>query len=119
MALLEKSREAGFYVARVSVQAPGMPVAVNVDTRESDVACLAEPDLQKSLEGTGVTVSATQSDLNADIETARTGRSFWRFLMIAGLTLLVIESLFADRILRRNQSSQNHPGTPPQPVEVA
>jgi len=45
VALLENAQEAGFYVARVSVQAPGMPVAVNVDTRESDVACLGESEL--------------------------------------------------------------------------
>ncbi len=118
MALLEKSGEAGFYVARVSVQAPGMPVAVNVDTRESDVACLTGPELEKRMEGTGVTLSASEADLSADIETARTGRSFWRFFMIAGLVCLIIESLLADRILRRNWSSRDQASPAPQKIGV-
>ena len=112
MALLEKSREAGFYVARVSVQAPGMPVAVNVDTRESDVACLSGIELKKSLEETGITVSATEADLVADIQAARTGKSSWRFFIIAGLVFLIIESLFADRMLRRGRSTQSQPQSP-------
>ena len=36
--MLENATEAGFYEAKVSVQAPGMPVAVNVDPGESTVA---------------------------------------------------------------------------------
>lgn len=119
VALLEKSREAGFYVARVSVQAPGMPVAVNVDTRESDVACLSGAELEESLKGTGITVSATEADLTADIEAARTGRSSWRFFIMAGLAFLIIESLFADRILRRGRSTKTHANSSPQQVEVA
>lgn len=107
VALLEKSREAGFYVARVSVQAPGMPVAVNVDTRESNVACLTAPELIKSLQGTGIAVSATDAELSANITMARTGRASWRFFMMAGLVFLVAESLLADRLLtRRNRSNQ-------------
>jgi hypothetical protein len=44
VALLESAPEAGYYTARVSVQAPGLPIAVNVDPRESDVACLPGPN---------------------------------------------------------------------------
>jgi len=113
VALLERSREAGFYVARVSVQAPGMPVAVNVDTRESGVACLSGPEVGESLAGTGITVSATEADLSADIAAARTGRSSWRYFLMAGLAFLVIESMLADLILRRDQSSQDQAGALP------
>ncbi|MBT3202523.1 MAG: VWA domain-containing protein [Phycisphaerales bacterium] len=119
VALLDKSREAGFYVARVSVQAPGMPVAVNVDTRESDVACLSGDELRKSLKGTGITVSASETDLAADIEAVRMGRSSWRFFILAGLAFLIIESLLADRILRRGRSTQSQTGPAPQQMEVA
>jgi hypothetical protein len=119
MALLEKSSEAGFYVARVSVQAPGMPVAVNVDTRESDVACLTGSELGERMKGTGVTLSTSEAELSADIETARTGRSLWRFFMIAGLICLIIESLLADRILRRNWSSRNQASPAPEKMGVA
>jgi hypothetical protein len=86
-----------------------MPVAVNVDTRESDVACLGESELRTSLEGTGITVAATETDLLSAMEATRTGRSSWRFFMFAGLVVLLIECLFADRLLRKQWSSRQQP----------
>jgi len=121
VALLENAKEAGFYMARVSVQAPGMPVAVNVDTRESEVACLPESELRTNLEGTGVTVAASEMELVAAIETSRTGRSSWRFFMIAGLVFLLLECLFADRLLRKQRPNQQQPDqqqTDPSPANV-
>ena len=118
MALLERARQAGFYMARVSVQAPGMAVAVNVDTRESDVACLTESELGTRLEGTGITAATTETDLLAAIETTRTARSSWRFFMIAGLAVLLIECLFADRLLRKQRSSQKQTDPSPANMEV-
>lgn len=117
VALLEHSNEAGFYTAKVSVQAPGMPVAVNVDTQESDVACMDDKVLMDRLEGTGIEVITNEVDLVAGISTARTGRSSWRFFMIAALCLLVGESLFAERILGR-KSKRTNTAAPPA-VEVA
>jgi len=98
VAMLENSREAGFYEARVSVQAPGIPVAVNVDTGESEVASLTPTQLNANLKGTGVTVTNSGAELTAAIETNRTERSFWRNFMIAGLIFLLLESLFAERL---------------------
>ncbi len=109
VAMIENADEAGFYLARVSVQSAGMPVAVNVDTSESDVASLPASDLAKHLEGTGITIAANEPDLMAAIDTARTGRSSWRFFMIAGLAFLLIESLFADRLLRRQEPRKSQP----------
>jgi hypothetical protein len=106
VAMLENSREAGFYEARVSVQAPGMPVAVNVDPSESDVASLTPTELNTNLEGTGVTVTASEAELAAAIETNRTGRSFWRYFMIAGLIFLLVESLFAERLRKKKRASR-------------
>lgn len=119
VALLEQSDEAGFYLARVSVQAPGMPIAVNVDTRESDVSSSSSSELIAGLEGTGVTVSATQADLTADIATARTGRSSWRYFMIVALVLLVSESLLADRLYQKKQTTSGQVEPSPQPVGAA
>jgi len=53
-----------------------------------------------------------QAGLN--ISTARTGKSSWRFFMIAALCLLIGESLFADRIHGRNskRASTPSPATP-------
>ncbi len=118
VALLDKSREAGFYVARVSVQSPGMPVAVNVETRESNVSCLAAAEIKESLKGTGITVSATEADLAAAIETARTARSSWRFFMLTGLALLIFESLLADRMLGRSRGAQSKTDPASQQAEV-
>ena len=119
VALLENSREAGFYVARVSVQAPGMPVAVNVDHRESDVTSLTASELMTNLEGTDVTVANSEADLAAAIETTRTGRSSWRQFMIAGLVLLLIESLFADRLRKRKRASSKQPAPAHMPEALA
>ncbi len=108
VALLDHAREAGFYLARVSVQSPGMPIAVNVNTRESNVKCLSAFETASRFEGTGITVAHSEMDLRYAIEQARAGRSFWLSFMIAGLTLLVVESLFADRLLK-NPSPAKEP----------
>jgi len=113
VALLEHAREAGFYMARVSVQSPGMPVAVNVDTRESNAKCLSMPETVSSFEGTGITVAHLDTDLLGVIEQTRTGRSFWPFFMVAGLMLLLIEGLFADRLLKNS-----YPASEPAPTSA-
>ncbi len=112
VARLENAWEAGFYEARVSVQAPGMPVAVNVDHRESDVMSLTSSELHTNLERTGVTVAASDTELAAAIETTRTGRSSWRQFMIAGLALLLIECLLANRLQGRRHNSTLKDGAP-------
>ncbi|MFP6586888.1 MAG: hypothetical protein VB814_04520, partial [Pirellulaceae bacterium] len=104
VAMLESAQEAGFYVARVSVQAPGMPIAVNVDTRESDVACLPETELRTMLDDTAIAIATTEAELLSAIEAERTGKSSWRFFMLLGLTFLIAESLFADRLLSKQLS---------------
>jgi hypothetical protein len=106
VALLESSSEAGFYEAKVSVQAPGMPVAVNVDTAESDVASLAPADLIANLGDVGITLAHSDAELSAAIGTSRTGRSAWRNFMLVGLALLLAESLFAER-LRQGKLGRN------------
>jgi hypothetical protein len=117
VALLDNAREAGFYLARVSVQAPGMPVAVNVDTRESNVQCLPVSDLRSSLDGTGIVVAESETDLLGAIESSRTGLSFWRFFMAACLVVFVFESLFADRMLR-SRSRSDKPAPSPANTEA-
>jgi len=118
VALLENAHEAGYYTARVSVQAAGLPIAVNVDPRESNIACLDPSELRANLEGLGIQVVTTGDDLSAAIDSARTSRSAWRFFMIAALILLVTEALLADRMLTRNRAKANaaeEPATTPVP----
>jgi hypothetical protein len=112
VALLETAPEAGFYEARVSVQAPGIPIAVNVDPSESQIQCLPGSELRANLEGLGLNVVMSERELAAAIESTRTGRSAWRFFMIAALAFLIMESLFADRLLKRGRSNPETPATP-------
>ncbi len=100
VAMLDHAREAGFYLARVSVQSPGLPIAVNVDARESVVKCLSQAEMASMFEGTGLTVVHSDTDLVGQIEQSRTARSYWPFFMVAGLAILVVEGLLADRLLR-------------------
>lgn len=111
VALLEEAPEAGYYTARVSVQAPGLPIAVNVDPRESQVAGLPEAELRANLEGLGLVVAADDAELAAAIAATRTGRSAWRFFMMAALAFLVLEALFANRLLTRGRR-RNQPANP-------
>lgn len=100
-AVLRDTREAGFYVARASLQAEGMPIAVNVDTRESLLQSVPAPEAGRLLAETGVRVVGSDDALLAGMAAVRTRRSVWRALMLAGLVLLVAESLVADRLSGR------------------
>jgi hypothetical protein len=113
VALLENAPDDGYYTARVSVQSPGLPIAVNVDPRESDVACLPEPELRANLTGLGLGVASGDVELAAAIETNRTGSSSWRFFMMAALVFLLLESLLADRMTVRGQAKAE---SKPEPV---
>lgn len=97
VAVLDQAHEPGFYMARVSVQSPGQPIAVNVDTQESDVCCLEASEAQQSLEATGVIVTSSAAEM---IDEVRTGYEFWRALMIACLVVLVLESVLASGVFR-------------------
>jgi len=107
VALLGNAREAGFYLARVSLQAEGMPIAVNVDTRESTVKCMPAEEAARTLDGTGVRLVRSEADLLAGVEETRTSRSLWRFFLLAGLAFLVIEGLFSEWMYRRAASTGN------------
>lgn len=105
VALLEHAFESGFYIARVSVQSPGQPIAVNVDTRESDVGCVEPEKAQQSLEQTGVVVARSVDDLIENVQNVRTGYEYWRLLMTACLVILAVESLVASNLFKRKASN--------------
>ncbi len=110
-ALLESAPEDGYYMAHVSVQAPGLPIAVNVDPSESNIACLAESELRQNLEALGLKVITSDTELAAAIESSRTGRSAWRFFMISALVFLLFECLLADRMMTRASSKSKKSST--------
>lgn len=106
VALLDYAAEAGFYDARVSVQSPGMPIAVNVNPKESDVRCLDPADAQSSLNSTGVAVVDSSIALAANMNP---GYEYGRPLLIFALAILIIESLFASSILARDKTGKRTP----------
>ncbi|MFK7850408.1 MAG: BatA domain-containing protein [Akkermansiaceae bacterium] len=114
VAMLENANEAGFYEARVSVQAPSLPIAVNVDTRESQVASLTSEEVSKNVEGIDLMIANSEVDLESAIQESRTGRSSWRQILIAGLLLLLVESLLADWLRRRKASRGKQPDEMPE-----
>jgi hypothetical protein len=111
-ALLESAPEDGYYTARVSVQSPGLPIAVNVDPRESDIACLPAAEIRANLENLGLGVVMSDSELASTIDEKRTGRSAWRFLMIAALVFLLLECLLADFMLNRGRNKARNNSDP-------
>jgi hypothetical protein len=104
--MLEHARESGFYLARVSLQSPGLPVAVNVDTNESDVSCLSAAETAFTFNGTEIRVAESEADLLNAVEESRAGRSLWFHLLLVGLGLLVLESLLAKWMSRRSESGK-------------
>jgi hypothetical protein len=119
VAMLEKAAEAGFYTARVSVQSPGVPVAVNVDPVESEITPLDEEGLEKTLSGLEVNIARSGDELTSSIKTNRSGRSSWRFFMMAALVFLLIECLLADRLRSRKEARQSQTMAQPEPPAVA
>jgi len=105
VAMLEQSAESGFYTAQASLQSPATPIAVNLDTGESDVACLPTAAAQTRFDGTGFVVTASDDELDAAISDARTARSLWRSLLMAGFVVLLIESLLAFWTHRKKRSN--------------
>jgi uncharacterized membrane protein len=112
VAMLEHARESGFYFARVSLQAPGLPVAVNVDTSESDVSCISAAETARTFDGTEVMVAESEADLLDTVEESRAGRSFWFHLLLVGLGLLVLESLLAKWMSRRSAADKKQTRPP-------
>lgn len=96
VALLGNAGEPGFYLARVSLQAAGMPVAVNVDTKESTVACLTAQEAAERFAGTGIRILNTRDELLTVPGEIRTNWSLWRVCMLAGLLFFVLEGLLAE-----------------------
>jgi hypothetical protein len=106
VAVLDGAREAGFYLARVSLQAAGMPVAVNVDTRESTVKSMSSEDVFEILKGTGVKLVRSEESLFDVGEETRTSRSLWRIFMMAGLAFFVLEGFLAEWLFGRAAGSR-------------
>jgi hypothetical protein len=72
-----------------------VPISVNHATQESDLTPAAASDVAKLLPGALVTNKTLMGDAAAMVSDLRSGRDFWRWLLMAGLTVLLAESLVA------------------------
>lgn len=97
-AVLGNAGEVGYYVARGSLQSPGVPIAVNVDTRESNVACLDKTEQQQVFKNTGIEIIQSDGQLAESIMGSRRITSIWRLFAVLCLIIILIESLLACRL---------------------
>ena len=104
VAMLEQSSESGFYTAQVSLQAPAKPIAVNLDAAESEVESLSIELARQSFKDTNVIITSSDAELHSAIDDSRMGRVLWRYLLMLGFVLLVLESLLAHR-MRKGKSA--------------
>jgi hypothetical protein len=100
VAVMPEATEPGFYMARVQLQAEGVPIAVNVNTRESAVAGLPLDTARDRLQASNIDIAHSDDDIQA-IADSRVARSLWRLFLIAGLVLLVLEALLATFVYGR------------------
>jgi hypothetical protein len=97
-ALLGHAKEVGYYMARGSLQTAPVPIAVNVDTRESDVSCLSVDEQQRAFDNTGVQLVQPDEPLAERIDEARGTTSFWRLCAMICIGIMFLESLLACRV---------------------
>ena len=97
-ALLGHAKEVGYYMARGSLQTAPVPIAVNVDTRESDVSCLSVDEQQRAFDNTGVQLIQPDEPLTERIDESRGTTSFWRLCAMICIGIMFLESLLACRV---------------------
>ena len=97
-AMLGHAKEVGYYLARGSLQSPGIPIAVNVDTKESNVKCLVEKEFEKVFADTGIQIIQSNEELIESHDNSRSITSFWRLFATICIIIMLIESLLACRL---------------------
>ncbi|MBT3294976.1 MAG: VWA domain-containing protein [Verrucomicrobia bacterium] len=100
-ALLGHAKEVGYYKARGSLQSAPVPIAVNVDTRESNVTSLSVEAQQRVFANTGIQLVQPGEALVAYLEESRGISSFWHLCAMICVGILLMESLLACRVPKR------------------
>jgi hypothetical protein len=109
VAVLARAGEPGFYRATHDVRAPAIPVAVNVETAESDVRGLTEEELEATARELALRVVAPGASVVAAIREGRTGRELWSLLLFVGVLAVVAEALLARHISIRKRRPEEPP----------
>ncbi len=99
--------EQGFYSVRLQSASDRKPfaVAVNLDAAESDLSALAPSDFLGSVTGRAAVTATGQSLERPELtpEDIEKKQSIWWFLLVAGIAMLLAESVLANRLSRRLQ----------------
>jgi hypothetical protein len=100
----------GFYEVRPA--AGGTPVqvaAVNVDRAESDLAAMDPEELAAAVQrgGTGGNGLRAETALTTDERESRQG--LWRYLLMAALLLLAVETMLSNRLSSRASAARVNP----------
>ena len=95
--------EHGVYQIRTADNSSARPerIAVNLDPAESDLTPMDPGELVAAATGRAMQTTST-TDAPADVkpEDAEKRQNLWWYLMLAGLTLLVAETIVANRLSR-------------------
>lgn len=92
--------EAGYYEIRPDVAgAEGRPIAVNADRTESNLTFL-EPEVAVAglASGSGGAVGGGGAEEALSVEVVERGQSYWRYLIIVALLLLLVETWASNRL---------------------
>ena len=110
-AILEDADLPGVYTARsanriaATATATERPaeqrIAVNVDTRESDVAVLRDTELNSVVNPLSMRLINEKQAIRSTVTESRQGRELWRILLMAALAILIIEAILARLFTRR------------------
>jgi hypothetical protein len=100
-AVLASADLPGVYEMKTENGGDSLKLAVNVDPAESAVAVLENRDLDEIASRLSLGVVDGGDDVSGAVRANRAGREIWRFLILAALCLLVLESLISRRLVRR------------------
>lgn len=97
---VEQPQQAGFY--RLAVDQGSQDLfAVNRDTAESDLRSLDQPALKRLLPVVEWTWIGLNEDLLSSLNQARQGVELWRYLLLAALGCMLLETMLAQVFGRR------------------
>ena len=101
VARCERTDLPGFYEMTVGESRTPVVLAVNPESRESDVKTLVPRDLAKALSDLPVHILSPGENVVAAIRESRIGRPLWQLLLILALAVLAVEGYLARRFSRR------------------
>jgi hypothetical protein len=99
--------EHGLYEIRSAANGSGRPdrIAVNLDPAESDLTPLDPSELVAAVTGRAASAAATSVEAPAELtaEEAERRQGIWWYLLVAGLILLVAETVVANQLSRSGE----------------